>query len=291
MVSGDPRRSAGSGYLQPLGVAGDVPRDAAQRQPVTVHGTPRAGALRRARLRRHLARHGQQQPQGQGELPPAAHHHRPLPPGRGPPASAPGRRGARRPPPLLPPPPRRGERSGNFQGAEKTDKAESSLSKAKPRKQARQSAMGGSDPLLKATWLGGGRSGALPRWPVGWRGEARRRSELLFTRSRRRRSKATGWGYGGLGLAPSRPLQSRDSPPSLRLEAAEPGRRKGRAPCAPLGSHACPSTAPRGAAAGLTRRTHRLARGASANHTPLAGIHQTVSRKEEGGKKKVKHTR
>lgn len=70
------------GYLQPLGVTGDVPRDAAQRQPVTVHGAPRAGALRRARLRRHRARHRQQQPQGQGELPPAAHHHRPLQPSR-----------------------------------------------------------------------------------------------------------------------------------------------------------------------------------------------------------------
>lgn len=86
------------GYLQPLGVAGDVPRDAAQRQPVTVHGAPRAGALRRAGLRRHLARHRQQQPQGQGELPPAAHHHRPLPPGRGPPASAPGREARGAPP-------------------------------------------------------------------------------------------------------------------------------------------------------------------------------------------------
>lgn len=75
-----PPGAAGSGYLQPLSVAGDVPRDAAQRQPVTVHRASWAGALRRARLRRRLARQHQQQPQGQGEPPPGAHHRRPLRP-------------------------------------------------------------------------------------------------------------------------------------------------------------------------------------------------------------------
>lgn len=43
-----------SPYSQSLGVAGNIPGHAAQRQPVTVHCAARAGALRRARLRRHL---------------------------------------------------------------------------------------------------------------------------------------------------------------------------------------------------------------------------------------------
>lgn len=63
--------------IQPLGVAGDIPRHAAQRQPVTVHGAPGARALRRARLRRPVFQHRQHEPQQQQQGPrrpvPAAH--------------------------------------------------------------------------------------------------------------------------------------------------------------------------------------------------------------------------
>lgn len=182
----------------------------------------------------------------------------PAAPGRGPPASGPGRRGARRPPL----PPRRGERSGNFQGAEK---AKSSLSRAEPSKQARQSTAGGNDPQLKATWRGGGLAGPSLRNPSD--GGDGRHSAL---------------GFSSAGsFACSSP--SRDSP-RIRPGAAS----------APTRVPAAGRSQPPGAAAGLHRAHTALPRG-SANHPPLAGIHQTVSRKEEGGetkkKKKVKHTR
>lgn len=67
----------GETYSQPLGVAGDIPRHTAQRQPVTVHGAPGAGALSRARLRRPVFQHRQHEPQQQQQGPrrpvPAAH--------------------------------------------------------------------------------------------------------------------------------------------------------------------------------------------------------------------------
>lgn len=115
---------------------------------------------------------------------------------------------------------------------------------------------------------------------------------LVFTHSLRSRSRPTGSGYGGVRLVPyllPRAFEMRGSPLSPRLEAAEPRPPERRASCAAVRAAAAPTrvprrgplTAPRGAAAGLTPRTHRPARGASANHTPLAGIHQTASRKEE----------
>lgn len=55
------------GDLQPLGVTWNVPRDTPQRQPMTVHGATRTGALRRARLRRHLPKMEQQNQEQQAE--------------------------------------------------------------------------------------------------------------------------------------------------------------------------------------------------------------------------------
>lgn len=261
---------------------------------MTVHGAPRAGALRRARLRRHLARHRQQQPQGQGEFPPAAHHHRPLPPDRGPLASAPGRRGARRPPP-----PRRGERSGNFQGAEK---AKSFLSKAQPRKQPRKTEVGGTDPRLKATSLGGG-----PGPPSLARRVAERGGTWVSTHSLRRQSKPTGSGYGRVELAPyvpPRPFQSCDFPlspwakglgallrPSGALLARQPAQRSSRshARLPPRAAHS-----PTGGGGGAdTAYTPPCQRRLSKSYPSRR--HSSNCLTEGGGrgrkKKKVKHTR
>lgn len=168
----------------------------------------------------------------------------PAAPGRGPLASGPGRRGAHRPPP----PPRRGERSGNFQGAEK---AKSSLSGAETSKQAQQSAAGGSVPRLKATWRGGGRAGPSLRNPSDGGDERLSAS-----------------------AAPA--------PSCVPLPAVTPPRLPPGAASAPTRVPAAGRSQPPGAAVGLHRTHTALPRG-SANHPPLAGIHQTVSRKEEGG--------
>lgn len=76
--------------IQSLGVAGNVPGHAAQRQPVTVHRAAGAGALRRARLRRHLTQDRQHQPQRQGQCLPAKAAHLPPPPPPPPRPLAPG---------------------------------------------------------------------------------------------------------------------------------------------------------------------------------------------------------
>lgn len=201
-----------------------------------------------------------------------------------------GRRGARRPPP------RRGERSGNFRGAEISEvlPSQSSAEQTTPAKWG-----GWHRSAAEGNFAGKGGAGPGPSLASPSGGGERRHSGLVFTRSLRRRSKPTGWGYGGVGLAPDLPpprpsLTSRDSPARGRRAPSAPAARFLRG--GPRSAAAAPTrvprrgplTAPRGAAAGLTPRTHRPARGASANHTPLAGIHQTVSRKEEGGERRRK---
>lgn len=240
-----PPGAAGSGYLQPLGVAGDVPRDAAQRQPVTVHRASWAGALRRARLRRRLARQHQQQPQGQGEPPPGAHHRRPLRPAG---ARRPRARGGAGRAALLFHL-AAGSARATFRVRRKRSPLYPEPSRAnKPGKVRRV--------VTIRSWRQLGGEGAWPGPPSVTRRMA---------------------GTGGTRLSASAAPAPSRAPPRIRPGAAS----------APTRVPAAGRSQPPGAAAGLHRAHTALPRG-SANHPPLAGIHQTVSRKEEGGEIKKK---
>lgn len=211
----------------------------------------------------------------------------------GPPASAPGRRGARRPPP------RRRERSGNFQGAET---AKSFLSKAKWRKQPRQSEAGGTGPRLKATSLGAGPRPGRPSLARRWLGEAALGSRL-HTILCDGEANPRGSGCGGVGRAtysPLSPSESRDCPLSPRREAVEPVR-PSSAPCAaaraalqplPRASPAAGRSQPHGGRRRGWHRAHTALPEAPQQIIPLSQAFIKLShRRRREGKKKVKHTR
>lgn len=122
---------------------------------------------------------------------------------------------------------------------------------------------------------------------------------LVFTRSRRQRSKPRGSGCGGVRQAnylPPRPFQSRDSPLSPRREAAEPrppqqrflrGGPRSAAAAPTRVPRRGPLTAPRGAAAGLTPRTHRPAKRRLSKSYP-SRRHSSNCLTEGGGRGKKK---